>query len=310
MEIHSFKPLGEHRLLHLAERGTEAATPRRLWKVYFFRVEEGRLGETLEEVFNKLDWKNQLRRSDTVLIKPNFLSEPKPGVTTSLEVVRAVVEQVKDKTSNVYVGETDSTAKDFDRFAGRLNLDKVLNLSREPTVLVSGRYGQYRLPELALKAKLINLPAWKTHLLTKVSLGVKNLFGLVQDKLKMAYHWKLDKVLYDLYHIFRPTMNILDGLYVLDIMGPTRGRIRRANVLVASSNTLALDSAVCNFMGVKPGEVSHLRKLLEKEKVEYEVLGDVEAGLGFIVPKVGFMVKFFDFTRSLLLMAERKLKRG
>jgi len=277
------------------------------WKVYFFRVEN--VKNIVEEIFSRLGWKNDIGRNDVVLLKPNFLMAPKAGVTTSLELVRAVVEVVKDRTSQVYVGETDSTAKDFDRIARRLDLGcKVVNLSRDKTVIVSGKYGVYRLPELALKTKIINLPMLKTHVLTKVSLGVKNLFGLIQEKYKIVYHWKLDRILYDLYHIFRPPMNILDALYVLDEKGPVKGRIRKASMLAASSDTLTLDAAACRLIGLEPSKVSHLKKLMATRKIEYEVVGEAKLGMEFKIPATG-LIKIGDFTLTPLRIVKKKLFR-
>lgn len=275
-----------------------------IFKVYFFKV--GDLNGVVDEVFSRLGWKSQIGRNDSVLLKPNFLTEPKTGVTTDLALVRAVVERVKDRTANVYVGETDSTAKDFDKVAGKLDLGcKVVNLSKDDTILISGRHGRYRLPKLALKSKIINLPMLKTHLLTKVSLGVKNLFGLIQDKHKVIYHWKLDGVLYDLYHIFKPSMNLLDALYIMDRKGPLNGRIRKANLLAAASNTLALDAATCRLVGLKPLKVGHLKRLMESEKVEYEMVGEFKLDMEFNIPDTR-LPRVADFALCLLRIIKSK----
>jgi uncharacterized protein (DUF362 family) len=164
----------------------------------------------------------------------------------------------------------------------------------------------YRLPELALKTKIINHPLLKTHVRNKVSLGVKNLFGLTQEKNKIVDHWKLDKILYDLYHIFRPPMNILDALYVLDERGPTKGRIRRANMLAASSDTLALDAATCKLIGLEPSKVSHLKKLMDTEKIEYEAVGETRLDMEFKIPATT-LIKIGDFALTPLRIIKKKL---
>jgi len=277
------------------------------WKVYFFRVEN--VEDVVAEVFSRLRWKSQIGRNDAVLLKPNFLSTPRAGITTDVGLVKAVVEVVKDRTSQVYVGETDSTAKDFDRVARKLDLGcKVVNLSKDKTVNVSGRYGVYRLPELALNSKIVNLPVLKTHILTKVSLGIKNLFGLIQEKYKIVHHWKLDRILCDLYYIFRPPMNILDALYVLDKKGPSGGRIRRADMLAASSDTLALDAAACRLIGLEPSKVSHLRKIMATEEIEYEMVGETKLDMEFKIPATT-LIRIGDFALTPLRIIKKKLFR-
>ncbi|MHC1585992.1 MAG: DUF362 domain-containing protein, partial [Candidatus Hecatellaceae archaeon] len=173
----------------------------------------------------------------------------------------------------------------------------------------SGKYGVYRLPELALKAKILNLPVLKTHVLTKVSLSVKNLFGLIQDKHKDIYHWKIDKVLFDLYQIFKPPMNLLDGIYAMDGNGPIHGRIRKTNLLAASSNALSLDAAVCQLLGLNPFKVEHLRRLLEVEKVSFEPVEKIELDLEFKIPDTR-LPRAGSFVQSLLKTLWKRVFKG
>ncbi len=272
-----------------------------------FRVENPEnLDEVVRNALESLNWKRFIEKDDKVLVKPNFLVSPKVGVTTSLDLVRSLVGILKERTSNVFVGETESIGKNLDKIIEEVDLGcEFVNLSKDKTVVVKGEYGVYRLPELALNSKLVNVPILKTHALTKVTLGVKNLFGLIQDKDKRSYHWKIEGILLDLYRIFKPKLNILDAVYSMDGYGPVSGRVRPTFLLVASNDALTLDLATCRFVGLDPTTVDHLKMIMEHEKnVEYRLVGDLKFGWDFKVPDTRWEKKlaFFQhywFTRIL-----------
>jgi uncharacterized protein (DUF362 family) len=142
----------------------------------FFQKTDGDIDRAVKEVFSRFGCENQIGSNDAVLVKPSFLTEPKTGVPTNLTLINSVISFLKKRASNVYVGETDSTGRNFDRVMRKLSLNcEVVNLSKDETIVVPGKYGSYNLLKLALKLKIVNLPTLKTHSLTKVTLGVKNL---------------------------------------------------------------------------------------------------------------------------------------
>jgi uncharacterized protein (DUF362 family) len=54
------------------------------------------------------DWKNQVKTEATVFIKPDFtFPYYKEGVTTSPELLKTLLEVIKDRADNVIVGESD-----------------------------------------------------------------------------------------------------------------------------------------------------------------------------------------------------------
>lgn len=250
-------------------------------------LEEG-VRDTLEEI----RWKRVISSNDRVLVKPNFLTKPKKGVTTDPGLISAVVEVIKERTPEVAVVETDSTGRRFDPIARKLDLGcEAINLSKVEKRRVEGRYGSYVLPIPVLESKMVNIPVLKTHVLTRLTMALKNLFGLLPQKDKEPYHWRINQTLYDLYRIIKPEINILDATYVMDGDGPTKGRVRRAGHLAASRDALALDLAVCRFLGLKAEDVEHLNLALRHSPVQYEVVGDPWRLEDFQVPEVGRLEK-------------------
>ncbi|RLB21759.1 MAG: DUF362 domain-containing protein, partial [Deltaproteobacteria bacterium] len=110
---------------------------------------------------------------------------------------------------------------------------------------------------------VVNLPVLKTHNQAKVSLGIKNLKGMIDINSRKKSHSADQKK--DLnYHIARlankmpPMFTLLDGIYTNE-RGPSfDGRIRRSNILVASADVLSADMVGAKVLGYEPSDVPHL----------------------------------------------------
>ena len=95
---------------------------------------------------------------------------------------------------------------------------------------------------------VINLPKLKTHNLTVLTMGVKNLFGLVPGSLKIGYHSKLvDRELFcegllDLMLFVRPALTVMDAIVGMEGEGPTGGTRVRSGRSSRRGNPLAIDT--------------------------------------------------------------------
>lgn len=90
---------------------------------------------------------------------------------------------------------------------------------------------------------LINLPTAKSHSATGVSLGIKNLMGLVWDR--TAYHEKmeLNRAIAEQLFVLKPSLTIMDCVHVLLTRGPGGpGKTVTLNKIVASTDPVAADS--------------------------------------------------------------------
>jgi len=110
---------------------------------------------------------------------------------------------------------------------------------------------------------LINLPVLKTHAQSVVSLGIKNLKGLLDLSSRKLCH-SADPVRNLHYMIARlanklpPSFTLLDGIYTLERGPGTDGRARRSNLLIASSDMFAADKVGAKVLGYEPKEVPYL----------------------------------------------------
>ncbi len=110
---------------------------------------------------------------------------------------------------------------------------------------------------------LVNIPVVKCHAQTVVSLGIKNLKGLIDIPSRKKCHSEdperdLHFMVAKLANRLPPSLTILDGIYTLE-RGPLfDGKARRTDALVASSDMLAADIAGSLILGYAPLEVPHL----------------------------------------------------
>lgn len=239
-------------------------------EVYFRRVSD--LEKDVKGLLKNLAWKEIIAKDDRVLIKPNFCThELKNGVTTNQDLIRILYEIISSRAGEVIIGETESAGKDFNKLMENLPFS-LTNLSEDETFLHKGLHGTYRLPKMVSESKIVNVPVLKTHTLTKVTLGMKNLFGLIQDKGKVKYHHRINQVIAELSQIVKPEINILDGIYSMDQDGPTEGRVLETGFLLASRSVVALDSAACKLIGLDPSSVKHVEMASGHE--ELRIFGD------------------------------------
>lgn len=97
--------------------------------------------------------------------------------------------------------------------------------------------------EVLRASVLINLPTAKSHSATGVSLGIKNLMGLVWDRKAMHEQAELNQAIADLLLFIKPHLTIVDCVYALVTNGPGGpGKVEELNTVVASTDPVAADS--------------------------------------------------------------------
>ncbi|MBU1975960.1 MAG: DUF362 domain-containing protein [Nanoarchaeota archaeon] len=204
-----------------------------------------------------------VKKGQKVLIKPNLLMAAKPNkhVTTHPAVVGAIVRLVNQCGATATIGDNPFGTK-FDTLVDKTGMKKVAD-----------RYGA-NLSSLYKKKRahkqftlcgdvfdydaVINVPKLKTHVLTKFTGAVKNLYGLIFGMTKFKHHVKhknpvnFSKNVLDLHHIFKDkiVLNIMDGIVGMDGNGPSGGNLRHTNIIMASSDALCMDKVACDLVSL------------------------------------------------------------
>ncbi len=205
-----------------------------------------------------------------VLIKPNLLrpARPEQAILTHPMVIKAVAQHVLGRGGRPVVSDSNAMGA-FDKVAQQngikdalKGLDVELQPLQNPRIVETGDpvIKTIELSADALDADvIINLPKLKTHSQMLLTLGVKNLFGCIVGLRKTEWHLRMgiDRELFGrllvlVYRAVNPTVTLLDGVLSMEGNGPgTGGKPRRLDVLMGSTDTPALDAAVCIMLGVR-----------------------------------------------------------
>ena len=107
---------------------------------------------------------------------------------------------------------------------------------------------------------VIDVPIAKHHNLARLTLGMKNLMGVIRDR--PAMHANLGQRLADLTSRVRPSLTVVDAVRILVRNGPTGGNlddVRKMDTLIASPDIVAADSYAATLFGVQPSELEYVR---------------------------------------------------
>jgi uncharacterized protein (DUF362 family) len=131
-----------------------------------------------------------------------------------------------------------------------------------PTEIPEGRdLRQKEIYEDVLKADvLINVPIAKHHNLARLTLGMKNLMGVITDR--PAMHRNLGQRLADLTSRVRPDLTVVDAVRILLRNGPTGGSlddVKKLDTVIASPDIVAADSYAATLFGQDPQALDFIR---------------------------------------------------
>ncbi len=107
---------------------------------------------------------------------------------------------------------------------------------------------------------LIDVPIAKDHGAARLTLGMKNLMGLVQNR--SAIHHNLGQRIADLASLFQPDLTVIDAVRVLMANGPTGGDlndVKKLDTVIASADIVAADSYATTLFGLQPEDIAYIR---------------------------------------------------
>ncbi len=224
--------------------------------------------------------KHLLGSAETVLVKPNLLSPrpPEEAVTTHPAVVRAVVEAlVAAGVRRVWVGDSCAGAHPDDKLWAKTGLLEALEGSGAELKSFNADVrpwtrGERPFPAPAWLSEvdlIVNVPKLKTHGLTMLTCGVKNMYGMISGSAKAAYHAQypspraMSGFLAEVYGVFRPALTIVDAVVALEGEGPANGRPKPLGFILAGDDAAAVDAVCVESLKVSAEHVPLLRRVAE-----------------------------------------------
>ncbi len=229
-------------------------------------------------------------RGKRVLLKPNMLGAypPSMGVTTHPRFVAATGRIFKSAGATVLVGDSPNGVHSIENTwdaTGMRQMCREQGFVDTPfEASGSVERGNFRIARALLETDMIiNLPKFKTHGLTVMTIAVKNLFGCINGMNKSGIHrahpeaYDFSKEIVRIAEWVRPCLNIVDGIIAMEGDGPSGGRLIDLGIIAAGKDMHSVDEICCRLIGLPPMhlttlEIAHHLKLWNENEVT--VVGD------------------------------------
>jgi uncharacterized protein (DUF362 family)/Pyruvate/2-oxoacid:ferredoxin oxidoreductase delta subunit len=272
-----------------------------------------------------------VKEAKIAVLKPNFVAgrSAETGSTTSFALLKAVAEEVRACGAEPVLCETPGT--EFDREATytilgveKFCVDNGIRIARvdpeggEQDWLALQPAGakclrRFHIPRFMQDACFINLPVLKTHVVSAMTLSMKNPMGILPRPDRRSMHtFGIDQSIVDMNRGIKPDLVIVDGSVGQDGEGPLYGDKADLQVLVAGRDSLAVDLVCCQIVGVNPRDIPHLKLALEQfGKPSWKRVGeDVGVIRQFRLPQQKSLYRFifwmmYPLDYAYSLVAER-----
>ncbi|MEE2753251.1 MAG: DUF362 domain-containing protein [Candidatus Latescibacterota bacterium] len=154
----------------------------------------------------------------------------------------------------------------------------------------------FSIPKRFIGENIIHLPTVKTHVFTTTTGAMKNAFGGLLNERRHWTHPVIHETLVDLLmiqkKIHKGVFAVMDGTFAGDGPGPRCMIPHAKNVILASSDQVAIDAVAAKLMGFDPLSIKFIRLAHERglgcgDLGDIEIVGDVEEtreDWGFVGP--------------------------
>jgi uncharacterized protein (DUF362 family) len=216
-----------------------------------------------------------VKKGDIVVVKPNMSWDrtPQQAANTNPDVVSKVIEmcyesgakkvKVFDRCcSNAERSYKNSGVAEASKKAGAevFHVDKwnYVDAEFEYSSPMEG-WPVYR--DAVTADCFINVPVLKHHTLTRLTLSMKNLMGLLGGN-RGQIHWKIDTKLAHLTDFISPNLTVMDATRVLINNGPSGGNLEDVRVydtIIAGVDPVLVDSESARLVDVDPFDIGYIK---------------------------------------------------
>jgi uncharacterized protein (DUF362 family) len=249
------------------------------------------LEKMAEEVLSHLGGINSLiKPKATVVIKPNA-GHPGPSeisVNTSPAFVAAIIKELrKARPKEIILAESAAIGCDtlkcleisgIGKAAEEAGVDRIVDIKREKDLLkipirdARSALNRVLLPRFLFEADhIVNLPIFKTHVSMVFTCALKNIKGVVQDKVHFQMHQtNLADAMMDLWSVIKADLTIADMIRPAEGFGPTTPLPTDFGCIVAGKDPVAVDATACRMVGLDLEKVNYFESARERSIGNFE----------------------------------------
>jgi uncharacterized protein (DUF362 family) len=219
-------------------------------------------------------------KGDDVIVKPNICVDYRTyeyGATTNPEVVATLIELCLGAGARrVRVMDTPFGGTPDSAYARSGIADAVKAVGGEMEIMNRAKFQEAEIPEgkditawrvyqdLLNADVVINVPIAKHHNLARLSLGGKNLLGVIQSPNRI--HANLGQRIADLVSLVRPTLTVVDAVRTLMAHGPTGGNlndVRQTDTVITSHDIVAADAYAATLFDLTGQDIAYVKAAAE-----------------------------------------------
>ena len=252
------------------------------------KIENGEPEQLLKAALKEIGGMSRfINKGDVVVVKPNIGWDRRPELAANtnpdliFHIVKACLDsgakkvKVFDRTcNNSRRCYRNSKIKEMAEAAGadvshmRENKYKTVKIPNGKAVKEWPIYAEYLNAD-----KVIDVPVAKHHSLSKVSLGMKNLMGVMGSN-RGSIHANFTQKMVDIASVILPTLTIVDGYRILTNNGPQGGDpadVKTTKTLIMSSCVVAADAESLKLFGHKVEDVHHVREAISRGLSKFDM---------------------------------------
>lgn len=244
-------------------------------------VENGEPEELIRAAIGELGGMEQfISRGDIVVVKPNigFDRAPQQAATTNPDLVAEVVRLCLNAGAK-RVKVFDRTCNNPQRCYHNSTIEeKASAAGAQVSHIYEHRFKEIDLPQgVEFKKwpiyrdyldadKTINIPIAKQHSMGRVTLGLKNLMGVMGGN-RGEIHYSFSRRLADITSSILPTLTIIDAYRILTANGPSGGNladVKNTRTLIMSPCTVTADFTALPLFDLQVEEVGYVKEMIAR----------------------------------------------
>jgi uncharacterized protein (DUF362 family) len=251
-------------------------------------IENGEPADLLKAALNEYGGMSRfISKGDIVVIKPNIGWDraPQYAANTNPDLVAEIIKtcfsagaktvKVFDRTCNnsrrcYKNSQIEEKASSVEAEVSQIRDERFVNLSIKNGKILK----EWAIYKDYLEAdKVINVPIAKHHSMSRLSLGLKNLMGVMGDN-RGSLHSDFDIKINDINSNILPALTIVDAYRILTANGPVGGNlahVKLTKTLIMSPCMVTADYLALNLFDLTPQAVGHVQEAINRGMNKYDL---------------------------------------